>query len=224
MQPKSPRWHLLLKFPDQCILYISAFCKVCYMSGPSHPPWFNHLSNITWRIQLRSSSLWNFLHSPATSSLLGQNIFLSTSLPNTLSPCPSLRTRDQVPLQYKTVSNVIVEYDLIFTILGRRRSSELSSSNRFPNSNLLILCNYHLHLLLLLQSTSILPHLQMSLHIILSRFFPCHNAIWNTLVTRLFLQQPSKFFQIQHYTFPYIRHYITYTVVKNITRGLTYKR
>ena len=42
-----------------------------------------------------SSSLYSFLHSPLTSSLLGPKILLNTLFSNTLSLCSSLIVRDQ---------------------------------------------------------------------------------------------------------------------------------
>jgi hypothetical protein len=49
-----------------------------------------------------SSLLCNFLHLPATSSLLGPNILLSTLFRNTHSPRSSLNVSDQVSHPYKT--------------------------------------------------------------------------------------------------------------------------
>jgi hypothetical protein len=51
---------------------------------------------------LQSFSLYNFLHSLLTSSLLGPNIPLRTQFSNTLSLCSSLSVRDQVSHPYKT--------------------------------------------------------------------------------------------------------------------------
>jgi hypothetical protein len=55
-----------------------------------------------------SSSLCSFLHSLVTSSLLDQNIFLSTQFSNTLSLGCSLNVNDQVSHPYKTTGNIIV--------------------------------------------------------------------------------------------------------------------
>jgi hypothetical protein len=60
-----------------------------------------------------SSSLCRFLHSPLTSSLLGQNIFLSTLFSNTLSPRFSSTVSDQVSHPYETTGKIIVVYILI---------------------------------------------------------------------------------------------------------------
>ena len=60
-----------------------------------------------------SSSLRSFLHSLATSSLLGQNILLRTVLSNTLSLHSSVNVSDQVSHPYKTTGKIIVLYILI---------------------------------------------------------------------------------------------------------------
>jgi hypothetical protein len=61
-----------------------------------------------------SSLLCNFLHSPVTSSLFGQNILLSTLFSNTLSLCSSLNIRDQVSQPYRTTGKIIVLYSNFF--------------------------------------------------------------------------------------------------------------
>ena len=57
-----------------------------------------------------SSSLCNFLHSPATSSFLGPNTLLNTLFWNTLSLRSSLSVSDQVSHPYRTTGNIIVLY------------------------------------------------------------------------------------------------------------------
>jgi len=57
-----------------------------------------------------SSSLCSFLHSPVTSSLLGQNILLCTLFSNTLGLCSYLNVSDQVSHPYKTTGRIIVLY------------------------------------------------------------------------------------------------------------------
>jgi hypothetical protein len=62
--------------------------------------------------KLWSSLLFNFLHSPVTSSLLGQNIRLRTLFSNTLSLYSSLSVRDQVSHPYKITGGIMVLYIL----------------------------------------------------------------------------------------------------------------
>jgi len=57
-----------------------------------------------------SSSLCSLLHSPVTSSLLGQNILLNTIFSNNLSFLSSLNVSDQVSHPYKTIGKIIVLY------------------------------------------------------------------------------------------------------------------
>jgi hypothetical protein len=59
----SPKcFFFLFNFSDQNLLCFSYLP----MSRPRHPLWFKFL-NIVWRVKIRSSSLWSFLH-PVTSS------------------------------------------------------------------------------------------------------------------------------------------------------------
>ena len=55
-----------------------------------------------------STSLYSFLHSPVTSSLLGPNIFLSTLFSNTLSQRSFLNVSDQVLHPYKEQAKLYV--------------------------------------------------------------------------------------------------------------------
>jgi len=64
--------------------------------------------------------LVNFLHSPVTSTLLGENIFLSTIFSNTLSLRSSLNVSDQVSNPYKTAGIIIVMYILICKFLDSK--------------------------------------------------------------------------------------------------------
>jgi hypothetical protein len=81
------------------------------MSRPSH------LSRTIFGEQYRSwsSTLWSFLHSPVTSSLLGQNVPLNILLSKTLSLRYSLNISDQVSHPYKTTGNTFLHM-LIFYI------------------------------------------------------------------------------------------------------------
>jgi len=70
---------------------------------------------ITWIIfgeQYRSlsSSLWSLLYSPATSSLLGPNILLSTFFSNTQIQSPSLNVSDQISHAHKTTGQITFLY------------------------------------------------------------------------------------------------------------------
>jgi len=61
-----------------------------------------------------NSSLYNLLHSPFTSSLLGPNILLNTMFSKTLRFLSSRNVNDQVSHPYKTTGKIIVLYILIF--------------------------------------------------------------------------------------------------------------
>jgi hypothetical protein len=70
--------------------------------------------DLIYLIILWGSSLFDFRHSPVTSSLLGLNMLLRTLFSNTLSLCSSLNVRDQVSQPYKTTGRIMVLYILTF--------------------------------------------------------------------------------------------------------------
>jgi hypothetical protein len=88
--------------------------------------------------KLCSSSLCNFLHSPATSFLLGPHILLNTLFSNTFSPYSSLNIRYQV-LQY-IKGQPKLYFFFIFQSLGfwgadmKKKISGLNGSKHYPNS------------------------------------------------------------------------------------------
>jgi len=82
--PRSSKWSLIFKFPDQNFVCMSHLSHTCNILLPSHPPWFDH--NIWWRGQIINLLLSNILH-PSVTSALSPNIFLSTMFSNTLNLC-----------------------------------------------------------------------------------------------------------------------------------------
>ena len=72
--PGSPKWSLSLRFPHQNPVYAFSLPHTRYMPRPSHSSRFNHLGEVYRSL---SSSLCSFLHSLATSSLLGPLFFLT---------------------------------------------------------------------------------------------------------------------------------------------------
>jgi phosphate starvation-inducible membrane PsiE len=83
---------------------------VCHMSSPLHPPWFNHLNNIQWRIQVMKFIIMQFSLQSAFLPL-GSNI-LNTLFSKTLSLCSSLKVRDEVLHPYSTSDKITVLYIL----------------------------------------------------------------------------------------------------------------
>jgi hypothetical protein len=77
--PGSPQYSLSHRFPHQNHIHASLRPQPHYMPRPAYSSWFYHPHNIEWGVQIMSSSLWNLLHSPVTSSLLGSNILLSST-------------------------------------------------------------------------------------------------------------------------------------------------
>ena len=82
-KPGSPKWSLSLRFPHKNPVYSSPLTHTRYMPHPSLD--FITRTKVGEKYRSLSYSLWSFLHSPVTSSLLGPNIFLSTLFSNTLS-------------------------------------------------------------------------------------------------------------------------------------------
>jgi hypothetical protein len=77
----SPQWSLSLRFPHQTPVHASPLSRKRYMPL-SHSSLFYHPHKLGEEYRSWSSSLWSFLHSPVTSSLLGPNILLNTLLSN----------------------------------------------------------------------------------------------------------------------------------------------
>jgi len=49
---RSPKWPFPFRFSDQNFVHISHSTHACYISRPSHPPWFDNPSNIWWSVQV----------------------------------------------------------------------------------------------------------------------------------------------------------------------------
>ena len=74
--PGSPKWSLSLRFPNQNPVYASPLPILA--TCPAHLIFLDFITRTILGEEHRSlsSSLWSFLHSPVTSSLLGPNILL----------------------------------------------------------------------------------------------------------------------------------------------------
>ena len=112
--PTSPQWSPSLRFPHQDSIHplsspIRATC-------PTHLILLDFITRTILGEEYKSFSclLWNLLHSPVTSSLLGTNILLNTMFSNTLSFLSSRNVSDQVSHPYKTTGKIIFLYILIF--------------------------------------------------------------------------------------------------------------
>ena len=89
-----------------------------------------------------SSSLWSFLYSPATSSLLGPNFPLNTLLSNTLILRSSLNTGDHNWHPYQTKGKIIILYVLLFLLLDRQLEDKIFCTEllqAFPDFILLLI-------------------------------------------------------------------------------------
>jgi hypothetical protein len=43
-------------FPTKTVYKIPPLCHMCYMTNPSHPPWFDHPNKIWWSVKVVNNS------------------------------------------------------------------------------------------------------------------------------------------------------------------------
>jgi len=98
--PRSPKWSLSLRFPHQTPVYAIPLPHTRYMSCPFHSSRFNHPKNIGEDFRSLSSSLYSFLNSRVTSSLLGPNILLNTLFSDILSVSSFLNVKQDLVQKY----------------------------------------------------------------------------------------------------------------------------
>jgi len=132
--PGSSKWSISLRFPHQNSVYASPLLHTRYMT--SHLILLDVISRTKLGEEYRSlsSSLYSFLHSLVTSSLLGTNVLLNTLFSNTLSLRSSLNVSDQVSHPYKTTGKIIVQYILIFKFCSLPYTSEIIVRNKITQS------------------------------------------------------------------------------------------
>jgi len=118
--PGSSLWSLSLRFPYQNPVYTSPL--PIRGTCPTHLILLDLITRTTMGKEYRSisSSLWSFLHSAVTSSLLGPHILLNNLSLKTLSVRSSLNVGDQVSHPYKTTDKIIVLYILVFKFLDSK--------------------------------------------------------------------------------------------------------
>jgi len=70
--PMSSEWSLSFRFSKQNIICISYLSYVCLMPRPSHIPWFDHLNNVRWNVQVVKFVMQS---SPASSATCSHSAF-----------------------------------------------------------------------------------------------------------------------------------------------------
>jgi len=117
--PGSSKWPLSLTFPYQHPVLTSPLPHTGYMTRAFYYSRFDNRIIFVRSTDHSAPSHVGF-HLPVTSSLLGQNILLSTLFSNTLSLRSYLNVRDYVSHPHKTKEKIIVFYILIFMFLDSK--------------------------------------------------------------------------------------------------------
>ena len=123
--PGSSKWSLPHIFPHQkpCVPLLSPIHAICPTNHILHALITRTILGEQWGSL--SSYSCSFLHSPATSSLLGPNILLYILFSNTLSLRSSLNVSGQVSHPYKTTGTIIFLYILIFIYLNSKLKDKI---------------------------------------------------------------------------------------------------
>ena len=88
--PKRPSVHFPSGLSTKSCRYFS-YQHTCYLHHAFHSPWFDHPSNILWRMRVMVLHSSNFIHPALTSSLLGPHIFLSILFSNIITIFSSIK-------------------------------------------------------------------------------------------------------------------------------------
>jgi hypothetical protein len=115
------KWFLFLRFFYHTPVCISLLVQSCHMSTNLVVLYLIIRVMFGEALRLCSTSLFNFLQSPVSFSLLGPNVFPNALFSNTLTSCHSLNVRDQVSRQNKAIGKATVLHILIFMFLYSRR-------------------------------------------------------------------------------------------------------
>jgi len=113
----------LLRFPHQNAVCISLLSCLCHMPCLSYSPWFDKPKNVCWAVQTLKL-LMQFFQPPPTSSLLGQNIFVTLFL-NIFRQFSFCNVREQWSRPYTTCKNNYIRFNLCFQIANRKRKIPL---------------------------------------------------------------------------------------------------
>ena len=102
--PRPPQWSLSLWLPHQDPIHTLHFSPIRATCSAHLLLDFITHTILGEEYKSFSSSLFNLLHSPVTSSLLRPNILLNTMFSNTLSFLSSRNIKDQVSHPYSTIT------------------------------------------------------------------------------------------------------------------------
>jgi hypothetical protein len=81
MFPSTPRfskWSLQFRFSNQNIVCLPKLSHACYMTRPSHSPWFDHPDDVWWSVLTSHYAVFSSLP-PLTQQVNGKELYFENA-------------------------------------------------------------------------------------------------------------------------------------------------